>query len=254
MHPSPWPAEVALPAHPDRRDVLHRVACLSAACLSGPLTLAQAQAQTQAPLAVQEYGRTLLVDKTGRPFKSAMLAAGEPHIFNYPYETTPVFLMALPREAAPVALSSEKQQRYESLRGSGARRNIVAYSAICAHKLMYPTPQISFINIRKGQADEPPHVVHCCGDNSRYDPTQGGKVISGPAPQPLAMIVLEWNSAADELHAVGTLGAEMFQAFFEKYEARLLLSHGSKARNKSAQTAVVQAASAYSVQLQTCKA
>jgi hypothetical protein len=46
----------------------------------------------------------------------------------------------------------------------------------------------------------------------------------------------------------------MFQAFFEKYEARLLLRHGSKARNQSTQTAVVQAASAYSLQLQTCKA
>lgn len=250
MHPSLWPADTSVPAQPDRRDVLQRVACLSAACLSAPLTLAQAQA----PLAVHEYSRTLLVDKTGRPFKSAQLVAGEPHVFNYPYETTPVFLMALPRPAAPVELSSALQQRYQSLQGSGAQRNIVAYSAICAHKLMYPTPEISFINIRKGQANEPAHVVHCCGDNSRYDPTQGGKVISGPAPQPLAMIMLQWNPANDELHAVGTLGAEMFQAFFEKYEARLLLERGAKAKNPSAPTAVVQAASSYSRQMQSCKA
>jgi Rieske Fe-S protein len=250
MEPKPWQVKAGTPERPDRRDVLHWAACLSAACLSGPLTLAHGQS----PLAARKYSRTLLVDKLGRPFKSGQLTAGEPHIFNYPYETTPVFLMALPHAAAPVELSNEKQQHYQSLPGTGPQHSIVAYSAICAHKLMYPTPQISFINIRKGQADEPAHVVHCCGDNSRYDPTQGGKVISGPAPQPLAMIVLEWNSASDELHAVGTLGAEMFQAFFEKYEFRLSMDYGAKAKDKSSQTAVVRTASNYSRQLQTCKA
>jgi Rieske Fe-S protein len=237
---------------PARRDLLHWAGCFSAACLSGPLTLAHGQGQA-APQ-TRDYSRTLLVDNKGRALKSGQLAAGEPYIFNYPFQATPVFLMALPRAAAPVELSDQQHQRYRSLRGTGPQHNIVAYSAICAHKLMYPTPQISFINIRKGQPDEPAHVVHCCGDNSRYDPTQGGKVISGPAPQPLAMVVLEWNAATDELHAVGTLGAEMFQAFFEKYEQRLSLEQGAKARNKSAQTAVVQTAANYSRQMQSCKA
>lgn len=234
----------------DRREVLHWAACLSAACLSGPLTLAQAQS----PLTVHKYGRTLLVDKFGRPFKSRQLVAGAPYIFNYPYESTPVFLMALPRTATPVDLSNEKKQRYQSLQGIGPRQSIVAYSAICAHKLMYPTPQISFINIRKGLADEPAHVVHCCGDNSRYDPTQGGRVISGPAPQPLAMIELEWDAASDELHAVGTLGGEMFKAFFDTYDFRLTLDHGAKAKNETAKTSVVQTAANYSKQQQYCKA
>ncbi len=250
MNPSPSPADARHCALPDRRDVLQWAVCLGAACLSGPVTLARGQT----PPALREYSRTLLTDKTGRPFKSAQLPAGEPYIFNYPFEATPVFLMALPRAAAPVGLSDAKQQRYESLAGSGPQHNIVAYSAICAHKLMYPTPEISFINIRKGQANEPAHVVHCCGDNSRYDPTQGGKVISGPAPQPLAMIVLEWNAARDELHAVGTLGAEMFQTFFEKYESRLLLERGANAKSKSPRSAVVQTAATYSKQLQGCKA
>jgi Rieske Fe-S protein len=235
---------------PDRRNALRWVACLSAACLSGPVSLAH----SEAPIAVRSYGRTLLVDRSGRPFKSAHLAAGEPYIFNYPFEATPVFLMALPRAAGAVDLSNDKRQHYQSLQGSGPQRNIVAYSAICAHKLMYPTPEISFINIRKGQADEPAHVVHCCGDNSRYDPTQGGKVISGPAPQPLAMIVLQWSAVSDELHAIGTLGSEMFQAFFEKYEFRLSMERGAKARDRSAQSAVVQTASSYSRQLQSCRA
>ena len=257
MHEFPPSLNLANPPPTDRRDVLHWVACLSAACLGGPLTLAHAQAVESAktkPLTAREHGRTLLVDPTGRPFMSRQLAAGEPHVFNYPFEATPVFLMALPQAAAPVPLTNEQKHPYQSLRGSGPQRNIVAYSAICAHKLMYPTPEISFINIRKGSADEPAHVVHCCGDNSRYDPTQGGKVISGPAPQPLAMIVLEWTPASDELHAVGTLGGEMFNAFFEKYDMRLSLERGNRARHKSAPATVVQAASSYSKQLQSCKA
>ena len=233
-----------------RRQLLRWAACLSAACVSGPLTLAHAQS----PLVVHKYRRTLLVDKHGRAFKSGQLAAGMPYIFNYPYESTPVFLLALPHAAKPVDLRDGKKQHYQSLQGIGPRHSIVAYSAICAHKLMYPTPQISFINIRKGQANEPAHVVHCCGDNSRYDPTQGGRVISGPAPQPLAMIELEWDSSSDELHAVGTLGGEMFQSFFEKYEFRLSLDHGATARNESAETSVVQPAANYSKQQQSCKA
>ena len=250
MSPTPQQGLAEAAEQVDRRDVLHWAACLSAACLSGPLTLAHAQA----PLTVHKYSRTLLVDKFGRPFRSRQLAAGAPHIFNYPYQSTPVFLMALPRAATPVDLSNEKKRHYQSLPGIGPHHSIVAYSAICAHKLMYPTPQISFINIRKGQADEPAHVVHCCGDNSRYDPTQGGRVISGPAPQPLAMIELEWDAASDELHAVGTLGGEMFQAFFEKYDFRLTLDHGAKAKNAIASTTVVQAAADYSKQQQSCKA
>lgn len=250
MAPNHGPARACTPRMPERRDVLQTAACIAAACLGGPLALAQGRA----PAAWREHGRSLLVDQTGRPFKSAQLRAGEPHIFNYPFEATPVFLIALPHPATPVALSSTEQQRYQSLAGSGAQRNIVAYSAICAHKLMYPTPEISFINLRKGLAGEPAHVVHCCGDNSRYDPTQGGRVISGPAPQPLAMIALEWNAASDELHAVGTLGSDMFQAFFDKYESRLTLAHGAKAKSRSAPTTVVQAASHYSRQLLGCKA
>jgi Rieske Fe-S protein len=234
----------------DRRDVLRWLGCLGAACLSGPLTLAHGQS----PLAVREYGRTLLVDRFQRPMKSRQLAAGEPYVFNYPFESTPVFLMALSRPPAPVDLSDGEKHPYRSLAGIGAQHSVVAYSAICAHKLMYPTPQISFINIRKGQGNEPAHVVHCCGDNSRYDPTRGGRVISGPAPQPLAMIVLDWDQASDELHAIGTLGGEMFGAFFEKYAFRLTLDHGRKAKQMSAQTSIVRSASEYSRQLQSCKA
>jgi hypothetical protein len=55
-------------------------------------------------------------------------------------------------------------------------------------------------------------------------------VIDGPAPQPLAAVLLEWDASSDQLHAVGTRGGEMFDAFFEKYAMKLELETGSGLR------------------------
>ena len=52
-------------------------------------------------------------------------------------------------------------------------------------------------------------------------------MVAGPAPQPLAAILLEHDPNTDEIHAVGTLGGEMFNDFFEKYAFKLALEHPS---------------------------
>ena len=79
---------------------------------------------------------------------------------------------------------------------SGAGRNVVAFSAICAHKLAYPTREVSFIRYqRESSATSSARVIHCCADHSVYDPAQGARVVAGPAPQPLAGIVLEYDTA-----------------------------------------------------------
>ena len=97
-------------------------------------------------------------------------------------------------------------------------------------------------------------MIHCCGDDSRYDPTRGARVLAGPAPQPLAAVLLEWDAASDQLHAVGTQGGEMFEAFFEKYAFKLETELGARARAASGATTVVQPASSYSKQWQSCRA
>jgi Rieske Fe-S protein len=201
----------------------------------------------------RRHARSLLVTDLGEPFGARQLAVGEPQLFNYPFVASPVFLLALEREVAGVDLVTEDRQHYASPAGVGPKRSIVAFSAICAHKLMYPTPQISFIGLRKGFAGEPARVIHCCGDNSRYDPAAGARVIAGPAPQPLAAVLLEWDAGTDRLHAVGTQGGEMFKAFFEKYAFRLETEFGARASAASGPTSVVRPAAAYSRQWQTCK-
>ena len=53
--------------------------------------------------------------------------------------------------------------------------------------------------------------------------------MAGPAPQPLAAVLLEHDAKTDELYATGTLGGEMFNAFFRKYEMKLTLDMGGRA-------------------------
>ena len=70
-------------------------------------------------------------------------------------------------------------------------------------------------------------MIHCCSEHSQYDPAQGARVLAGPAPQPLAAILLEHDPGSDEIHAVGTLGGEMFDEFFRKFDFKLAMEHPS---------------------------
>src|SRR5262249_56363303 len=86
-----------------------------------------------------------------------------------------------------------------------------------------------------------PKVIHCCSEHSEYDPALGGRVVGGPAPQPLSAILLEHDRKSDGLSAVGTLGGELFNAFFAKYEFKLALDYGARMRRPVAgQTVVIE--------------
>ena len=82
-------------------------------------------------------------------------------------------------------------------------------------------------------------MIHCCADHSEYDPAKGAQVQGGPAEQPLCAVLLEHDAKADTLTAYATLGGELFDEFFRKYDAKLSLDMGGKAKNAVAkQTAV----------------
>ena len=174
------------------------------------------------------YSRARLVDAQGMPVKAKAIPAHQNLIFHYPFAATPCFLLNLGRPAAAsVTLKTAGNETYEWKGGVGANRAVVAYSAICAHRLTYPTRDISFISFRAEKSARNKHaaVIHCCSEHSQYDPAQGGRVVAGPAPQPLAAILLEHDAASDELIAVGTLGGEMFNDFFQKFEFKLAMEH-----------------------------
>src|SRR5712691_9714141 len=201
------------------------------------------------------YARARLVDPGGAPLEGRALAVNRNFIFHYPFAGTPCFLLNLGRPTKPSAqLKTADAQSYQWPGGVGADHSIVAYSAICAHRLTYPTREISFISYRdeKSAASRFAHVIHCCSEHSQYDPAEGARVVAGPAPQPLAAILLEHDPASDELYAVGTLGGELFNEFFAKYEFRLTTEHGDKAHAAVTGSCVVQELDHYCRQQVKC--
>jgi len=203
----------------------------------------------------QLYGRVRLVGERGEPLRAKNIPANRNLIFQYPYAATPCFLLNLGRPARAAALLKTADGKpYEWRGGVGAQRSIVAYSAICAHKLTYPTRDISFISFRAETSARNKHanVIHCCSEHSQYDPAEGGRVLAGPAPQPLAAILLEHDAASDELTAVGTLGGEMFNEFFAKYEFRLALDNGGAPKRPVSGNAVVTELDNYCKQQVKC--
>ena len=174
------------------------------------------------------YARVRLVDIHGQPLRASDLVPDTNYVFHYPYVATPCLLLRLAQPVpATAALKRDDGAAYAWQGGVGAERSIVAFSAICAHKLAYPTREVSFIRYqRESSPTSGGRVIHCCADHSVYDPARGARVVAGPAPQPLAAIVLEHDAADDSLQALGTVGAEQFPAFFEKYRMKLALEYG----------------------------
>ena len=187
------------------------------------------------------HARALLVDERGDPLKAASLKPRTNYVFHYPFEATPAFLLDLGRAASPVALSSREGGVYNWPGGVGRQRSIVAFSAICAHQLVYPTRDVSFISFRptRAQRGVQDGLIHCCADHSQYDPARGAEVLSGPATQPLCAVLLAHDAKTDTLTAHGTLGGELFDEFFRKYEMKLSLDVGPNAKRPvSGQTTV----------------
>ena len=219
----------------------------AAACAAAPALAGENTARL--------HGRAKLLDERGQPIRLDALAQDVTYVFDYPFVATPCFLIRLDRPTPQaVELRMENGQPYRWEGGVGPRRSVVAYSAICAHKMTYPTRQVSFIGYRAAPSPVAPsgRVITCCSDRSVYDPSNGARVVSGPAPQPLAALLLEHDPKANEVFAVGTYGGDKFDEFFRKYEFRLQLDVGPRARNTVEGTTIVRELTHYSSQWAQC--
>ncbi len=207
-------------------------------------------------LQAKQYERVLLVDRDGKTIQAKSLKPNHNYVFNYPFESTPCFLLNLGKALDnTVELHTAQGDAYAWQGGVGPKKNIVAYSAICAHKLAYPSPQVSFISFRDKPSplNRKGKIIGCCSDKSVYDPFNGAKVLSGPAPQPLATILLEHDAKTDALYVVGTCGGEKFNDFFKLYEFKLSLENGgSRAKERVTNTTVLRDLAAHSAQTATC--
>lgn len=212
---------------------------------------------------VHRYNRVMLVDDQKRPITPEGLKEGVSYVFNYPYVTTPCFLLNLGKPAnGNELLKTEAGQKYRWQGGIGPDRSIVSFCAICAHKMTHPSKTVSFINYRhehvsfkdkKEKNVHRPGVIYCCSEKSVYDPARGARVLGGPAPQPLAAIALEHDERTGAIFASGTYGGELYSKFFDTFAFRLALEYGtSDIQQKVSDTTKVTPIEEYSATQMLC--
>ena len=184
----------------------------------------------------QTFEKVQLKDAEGNPLKSKALVVEENYVFMYPHAATPAIMVDLPAPTETnIKLKAEDGTEYVYKGGAGAKGTLVAYSAICAHQLTYPTAAMSMFqyvpSTGKTLAYEKPGVFVCSSHLAAYDPRQGGKVVGGPAKQGLASIILEID-AEDNIWAVAVLGPNKFQAFFDAFKQDLRKDYGRRGAKK----------------------
>ncbi len=185
----------------------------------------------------ESFERAQLVDEEGSPIKASALALDESYIFQYPHAGTPCILLNLSdKSEVNVELKDALGETYAWSEGVGAKGSIVAYSAICSHALTHPSKSESFFAyVPKGTpsaAIEKGGAIVCSSHLSSFDPRSGGKVLGGPADQPLASIVLEHDAKDDSLWAVGVLGSAKFNEYFNAFKTELDRDWGGKRQAK----------------------
>lgn len=183
----------------------------------------------------EAYEKVLLTNEDGLPIKASNLKQNEVYVFKYPHKGTPCFLINLDEPCKnEVKLRTAENERYLWSEGVGKNRSIVAYSAICSHSLTHPTKSESFITYVPKGKETVGHegAIVCSSHISSFDPKEGGKVLGGPADQPLASIVIEHNKKDDTLIAVGVLGGDKFHDYFRAFKTEMKKEFGKKRKAK----------------------
>jgi len=219
----------------DRRNFL-KIAGVSGAVIAVSPSSITGQLRASDGTLFQAYERVQLVDAVGKALSVASLKAETNYVFNYPFVGTPSILLDLGEETAKdVTLTSEDGEEYIWMGGVGAKRSIVAYSAICSHQLAHPTPEDSFLQYLprggKTMACEESGVMVCSSHLSAFDTKQGCKQIAGPAEQALAAIIIE-IAEDDTLWASAVLGPDKFHEYFKRYKPEMKKYYDGKRKAK----------------------
>lgn len=217
----------------DRRGFIKACGALAVASTIDARIFSEALAQQKGSL-FKAYKKALLVKEDGSPLREQDLQPHTSYIFFYPYASTPCYLINLDKEVPPTEIRLANGQSYQWKGGTGSKKSMVAYSAICAHQWSYPTKDYSFINYyppdKPSETTKKAGIIQCCAHLAVYDPSKGASVVDGPAEVPLASIVLEQEGG--NFYAVGVLGVDQFDKFFDNYKQELRQAYGSTAKAK----------------------
>jgi rieske iron-sulfur protein len=162
----------------DRRCVLKLVVAAGLSALSGPVRAVEKDPKDLRPQPgdrfVHAYG-----DQQGTAIKPEDLAPGGPPVLTWPVDpnTNTVRDGSLLNHVLLVRIGETDVD--ETTRARSAN-GIVGYSGICTHA---HCPVTGWSDERK--------IFHCPCHQSEFDPRREGKVVSGPAPRPLANLPLK---------------------------------------------------------------
>jgi len=218
-----------------RRDFLRVMGAGAAVVAVNPSTIGQTLYADNGQL-YKAYEKVQLVKTDGSPVKAGDLEVEKTYVFNYPHAATPCFLINLADKAdSEVSLKSEDGEEYVWSGAIGKNQSVVAYTAICPHQLTHANKVDSFISYvpknKTTMAYKEGGVIVCGSHLSAYDPRRGAANLSGPAPQPLASIVLE-HAADDTIWAVAVLGADKFHDYFKSFRSEFKEQWGGKRKAK----------------------
>ena len=120
-----------------------------------------------------------LGDRQGQLITPQDLPVGGPPVIAYPMDTATQTMRSGSRLNRVLVVRLPQEKLTEKTR-AGAVEGIVAYSAICPH---------TGCDVSGWKADTNQFVCPCHA--STFDPSDHAKVVSGPAPRPLAMLPLQ---------------------------------------------------------------
>ncbi|MDR3394507.1 MAG: Rieske 2Fe-2S domain-containing protein [Parasulfuritortus sp.] len=199
-------------------------------CTGTVLTTAFSQSLSSRAGQIEAFPPAKLVKADGSPLKASEVGLNEAMVFAYPFNGIPCYLINLGnRTAHPQAMDSTDDGVFSNPEGVGKGNHLVAFIAICSHQLSYPTPEISYLryaNEGSELAGKPGRIV-CCAHGSVYDPAEGARVESGPAPAPLLPVALDYDAATDGLTATGVVGKAFIQRFFKNFKGDLIERYGA---------------------------
>lgn len=179
---------------------------------------------------IEDFAPAKLVKEDGTPLKASEVGTEEAMVFAYPFNGSPCFLINVGDKAVHTqSRDSQEEGEYVNPTGAGPHGNLVAFVAICTHQLSYPTPEATFLRYAatgSELAGAPGRIV-CCAHGSVFDPADGARKVSGPAPNPLVPVRLAYDPATDGLTATGTLGQAFFERFFKTYKSDLIRRYGA---------------------------
>ncbi|HSN00643.1 MAG TPA: Rieske (2Fe-2S) protein [Rudaea sp.] len=198
-------------------------------CAGTALTAGLAEVPRVFASQIADFAPAALLKEDGSPLKASEIGAAEAMVFAYPYKGVPCFLINLGDKAPRTQpLISPDGDAYTNPQGVGRRRNLVAFVAICTHQLSYPSPQSSVLRYAAAGSElagDPGRIV-CCAHGSVYDPADGARKVSGPAPGPLLPVRLAYDPASDGLTATGSVDEKFFRRFFDAYKSEMIERFG----------------------------